>query len=123
MATIGKDPNGTRRILFVASDGARRTVRLGKVPMKVANEVKARVESLNAAKVAGVALDADTAAWTARIGADTLSDRITAGAADLGSRGGTAFPTGTKKGLEFQPCHPESLPGTDEKYARQESNL
>lgn len=77
MASIGKDPNGTRRILFVAGDGSRRTVRLGKVPMKVANEIKARVESLNAAKAAGVALDADTAAWVARIG-DDLAAKLAA---------------------------------------------
>jgi integrase len=77
MATIGRDPNGTRRILFVASDGTRKTVRLGKVPMKVANEVKARVEGLNAAKAAGVALDADTAAWVARIG-DDLAAKLAA---------------------------------------------
>src|SRR5437879_5236634 len=77
MATPGKDTKRTRRILFVAGDGTRKTVRLGKVPMKVANEVKARVESLNAAKIAGVALDGDTAAWVARI-ADDLAAKLAA---------------------------------------------
>ena len=41
--------------------------------------------------------------------------------ADLGSLGRTVFPTGNKKGLEFQPCRPGSLADNDEKYARQES--
>jgi len=77
MATIGKDLNGTRRILFVAGDSTRKTVRLGKVPMKVANEVKARVESLNADRVAGVTLDTDIAAWVARIG-DDLAAKLAA---------------------------------------------
>jgi hypothetical protein len=30
MATIGNGPNGYRRILFLAGDGGRRTIRLGK---------------------------------------------------------------------------------------------
>ena len=31
MASISKDAGGKRRILFVASDGKRKTIRLGKV--------------------------------------------------------------------------------------------
>ena len=49
MASISRDRNGTRRVLFVAADGTRKAVRLGKVSMRVASEVKARVESLVAA--------------------------------------------------------------------------
>ena len=35
MASVVNDPNGRRRILFVAPDGSRRTVRLGKRPHPV----------------------------------------------------------------------------------------
>ena len=31
MASIGTDPGGLRRILFVAPDGERKTIRLGKM--------------------------------------------------------------------------------------------
>jgi len=34
MATIGNDPNGRKRILFVAGDGSRKTIRLGKIDRK-----------------------------------------------------------------------------------------
>ena len=40
MASIGKDPNGYRRILFVAPDGKRKTIRLGRVSQKTAEGVK-----------------------------------------------------------------------------------
>ena len=36
MASIGKDPGGRRRILFVAQNGKRRTIRLGKCSQKQA---------------------------------------------------------------------------------------
>ena len=46
MATIGNDPNGRKRILFVAGDCSRRTVRLGKATMKQAEAFKVKVEAL-----------------------------------------------------------------------------
>jgi len=68
MASIGKDENGRKRILFVAKDGKRKTVRLGKVPLKVAEEVQRRVEMLNAAAISRTAIDGDTAAWLGSVG-------------------------------------------------------
>lgn len=50
------------RILFLLND-RRRTIRLGKVPTKVAQEWKRRVEELLANLVGGVAADAPLAAW------------------------------------------------------------
>ena len=46
MATIGSDANGRKRILFVAGDGTRKTVRLGKVTMKQAEAFKVKVEAV-----------------------------------------------------------------------------
>jgi hypothetical protein len=63
MASISRDPGGQRRILFVASDGKRKAVRLGKASQRAAEAVKFRVEQLLAAKLTGHALEADTAAW------------------------------------------------------------
>jgi integrase len=62
-------------IQFVAGDGRRRTVRLGKVTQRVADEVKLKVEALNAAAVAGVSWDAETARWVAGL-APALADRL-----------------------------------------------
>ena len=46
MASIAREKNGTRRILFVASDGSRKTIRLGKVSQRAAEGIKTRVEQL-----------------------------------------------------------------------------
>jgi len=77
MASISTDRNGNRTIQFVAHDGKRRSIRPGKVPLKVANEIKLKVEALNLAQSAGVPLDMDTAAWVARLG-DDLADKLAA---------------------------------------------
>jgi len=60
MASIVNDGNGRKRILFVAPDGIRKPVRLGKASDKQAEAVKVLVERLQAAQVTGV-LDKDTA--------------------------------------------------------------
>ena len=39
MASISNDPNGRRRVLFVAPDGSRKTVRLGKCDRKMAESI------------------------------------------------------------------------------------
>jgi len=46
MASIGNEPNGRKRVLFVAPDGKRKTLRLGKASESRAAEVKAQVERL-----------------------------------------------------------------------------
>ncbi len=64
MASVSTDKkSGRRTVQFVATDGKRRSIRLGKVPLKVANSVRRRVECLVAAKLAGHAIDGETARW------------------------------------------------------------
>jgi len=63
MASIARGKNGNRRIQFVAPNGKRPAIRLGKVSQRVAEAVKFRVEQLLAAKLTGHAVDADTARW------------------------------------------------------------
>ena len=46
MASIGKDRNGRKRILFVAEHGSRKTIRLGKANMRQAEAFKVKVEAL-----------------------------------------------------------------------------
>jgi integrase len=77
MASIVNDPNGRRRILFVAPDGSRKTIRLGKVDRKTAESICRHVEALLAAKIAGQPTPRDTAVWLANIGA-VLRDKLAA---------------------------------------------
>ena len=63
MASISNDPNGRRRILFVAADGKRKTIRLGKVSRRVAESVKIRIEDLVAASITGHAPADATSHW------------------------------------------------------------
>ncbi len=53
MATIGREENGHRRILFVGDDGSRKTVRLGKCTEKQAEAIKTKIEALVAARITG----------------------------------------------------------------------
>lgn len=77
MASISTDENGNRAIQFVAVDGKRRTIRLGKASLRLTKEVKVKVESLIAAEALGCSLDLDTAAWVSKIG-DDLATKMTA---------------------------------------------
>ena len=70
MASISSAPGGRRIIQFVAGDGKRRSIRLGKVPQRTAEEIKVKVELLNAAAISNLPLDAETARWLAGIGDD-----------------------------------------------------
>ncbi len=69
MACIGIDPNGHRRILFVAGDGKRKTVRLGKVSQRQAEAFRVRLEVLVGRRITGT-LDDDTARWLAGMDED-----------------------------------------------------
>ncbi|MCC6493223.1 MAG: hypothetical protein IT424_09395 [Pirellulales bacterium] len=65
MASIGNDAGGRRRILFVAPDGKRKTIRLGKVAIRQAQSIKTYVEKLVAAQAMGIAPDDDAVRWLA----------------------------------------------------------
>jgi hypothetical protein len=62
MASIANDPGGRRRILFVDKSGDRKAIWLGKVSKNLAKEIKTKVESLNAAAIAGCSIAGETAA-------------------------------------------------------------
>jgi hypothetical protein len=63
MASIARDKNGNRRILFVAPDGKRPTIRLGKVSQRAAEGVKYRVEQLLESVNLKRPMEADLAQW------------------------------------------------------------
>src|SRR5262249_56296883 len=66
-----------RRILFVAPDQSRKTIRLGKIDRKSTEAIARHVEALLAARVGGQPVPRDTAAWLANIGA-ALGDKLAA---------------------------------------------
>jgi integrase len=72
-----KKPNGMRTIQFVCNDGKRRSIRLGKVPMKFAESVKTKVEYLIANQSMGLPIDSETAQWLGTID-HSLYERISA---------------------------------------------
>jgi integrase len=77
MASIANDPNGRKRILFVAPDGSRKTIRLGKIDRKSAESICRHVEALVHAKIGGQPIPRETAVWLANIGA-VLRDKLAA---------------------------------------------
>ncbi len=78
MASISLDrKTGRRTIQYVGMDGKRRSVRLGKVNQKLAEQVKVRVENLAAAQATGHVVDADTIRWLSTI-EDSLADKLAA---------------------------------------------
>ena len=63
MASISTDSKGNRTIQFVGADRKRRSVRLGKASLRVAESIKVRVEALNIANITGHPVDVETARW------------------------------------------------------------
>lgn len=76
MASIHKKPNGTRRILFMGSDGIRRSVHLGKVSSRLAEGYKSRIETIIACQRAGQPLDAETAEWLGSVVDEQIHKRL-----------------------------------------------
>ncbi len=63
MASITTDQNGNRRISFSDASGNRKQIRLGKMSMRLAREVKTKVEDIVGASIAGHTPSQQTAHW------------------------------------------------------------
>ena len=57
----------TYRVLTYGPDRRRYTIRLGRVSKAIATTARSRIEALEAARAAGVPVDAETAVWLQRI--------------------------------------------------------
>lgn len=75
MASIGKDKNGRKRILFFAADKKRKSIRLGKMPQKAAETIKTKVEYLVSSTITGHPWDNETARWVAGLN-EQLADKL-----------------------------------------------
>jgi len=83
MASIARDKNGRKRLLYVdPTSGARKTIRLGKLPIKDAETIKHHVETLLACKTAGTAIPQATAQWLADLPDALYSKLVNAGLAE-----------------------------------------
>jgi len=77
MASISRETNGRKTIQYMAPDGKRRSIRLGKVSQRAAEAVRTRVEHLVGACITGHAIDDESSRWVA--GLDTkLHDKLSA---------------------------------------------
>jgi len=78
VATIGSETGArgtTYRVLYVDPAGRRQTIRLGKVPRRIAETAKVRIEELLAAKIAGHSIQPETAVWLAKVG-DVIHEKL-----------------------------------------------
>lgn len=67
MASLSRDAGGKKRIVFTDADGKRRTIWLGKLPVRAAEAIKVKVECLVASKMSGCGLGRETAHWVAEL--------------------------------------------------------
>ena len=79
MASVSNDSNGKRRIQFVAKDGSRKAIRLGKIPKRDADFFKTKVESLLSAQMVGNSPDRETSGWLADLSDDLFEKLAVAG--------------------------------------------
>jgi hypothetical protein len=77
VASITREANGRRLIQFIATDGKRKSIRLGKVSQRVAEEIRVKVEQLNASLIGRCPLDNETAQWVNGLG-DALAHKLIA---------------------------------------------
>jgi len=77
MASLIADANNRWRVQF-AFQGARRTIRLGKMPRRAAETIRRHIEALIAAKLSGQPLDGQTASWLGGLGDSPLRERLAA---------------------------------------------
>jgi integrase len=74
--------NGRRAVQFVAADGKRFTISLGKVPQRAAEQFAVFIDRLLAARKAALPLDGPTAAWLAGLPPATRQRLAAAGLID-----------------------------------------
>jgi len=67
MASISRDKNGTKRIMFSDVSGKRQTIRMGKLNVKTAEAFVVRLDRLIASSKTGTPVDALTNQWLAEL--------------------------------------------------------
>jgi integrase len=81
MASIAKDANGRKRILFFNPAGERKTIRLGRESMHNARTIASHVQFLVAAKANGTTVEPATIHWLTTIGVNLYGKLVKHGLA------------------------------------------
>ncbi|MDF1808213.1 MAG: hypothetical protein P1U42_00805, partial [Phycisphaerales bacterium] len=79
MASISRDKNGTKRIMFIDAHGKRHTLRMGKINVKAAEAFVARLDRLTASRLTGTPIDAQSAQWLAELPEAMYSKLVSVG--------------------------------------------
>ena len=79
MASLTRDKNGSKRIQFMFAKGDRRTIYLGKVNVKIAEQFQSRIERLIASVQTGTPIDSQTAQWLSSLPDETYSKCVHVG--------------------------------------------
>ncbi len=75
MASINTGKNGKRRILFLASDGKRKTIWLGKMPLKQAEEINRHIQQIVSDKMSQTIPSNVTSRWIANL-APVMAEKL-----------------------------------------------
>ncbi len=67
MASITTAKNGTRRLRFTDASGTRRTIALGKLPLKQTSQIRTHVEALISVSISRSVLADETSRWVASL--------------------------------------------------------
>ncbi|MBL4591799.1 MAG: hypothetical protein JKY96_07550, partial [Phycisphaerales bacterium] len=86
MASLSKDKNGTKRIMFIDALGKRRAIRLGQINIKAAKSFHSQIERLIASKLTGTPIDPQTAHWLTELPQSIYDKLVLHGLADPRSR-------------------------------------
>ena len=121
MASVINDLNGKKRIQFVAPDGKRKTLRLGKCSKRDAESIKYRVENLLAALMQGREPSRDDAVWLDRL-PDTMHTKLAKNGL-TNPRDGYGLPTLSDWVEKYIQKRADVKPGTRIIYRHTQRNL
>ena len=73
---------GGKTIQFFNADGNRKYVSIGKITMRDAEKIKAKIEALNIARINATIIDVETASWLAKLPTKTYEKLVNVGLAE-----------------------------------------
>ena len=118
MASLSTNAAGNRRIMFKAPDGQRKTLYLGKAPVKQSQAILAHVERLVACGIDGSAPPEATAHWLAACSADLRSKLAALGLAPEAVKRDVVTIGGLVERYQARPGWKSLKPGTQTSSSR-----
>jgi len=118
MASLSTNASGNRRIMFKAPDGQRKTLYIGKTPVKQAQAILAHVERLVACGIDGSAPPEATAHWLAACSVELRSKLVAVGLAPEAKRRDVATISGLVERYQARSAWKTLKPGTQASHSR-----